>query len=161
MTKAYLIQSVQMGRGNRHAASTKDKPNVIDIPEKEFDRLEATGAVRKPTEAEIKIGYVEDAEVVSDTPPAATTEPASQAPVTTEPASQAPASNEPTNKEPATKEPADAELDAARAEYEELFGAKPGNMKLETLQDKIAKKKAENDAAQAAANGSSETDLGV
>lgn len=66
--KAYLIGSLQVGRNTRHEASTADKPNVIDLDDAEFARLEAMGAVRKATEKEIKIGYAEDAVVVKETP---------------------------------------------------------------------------------------------
>jgi len=49
-------------------ASTDDEPVVVDLSEKEFDRLEAMNAVRKPTAKELKLAQIEDAEVVQDAP---------------------------------------------------------------------------------------------
>lgn len=114
--KAYLINSVQIAR-QRYPASTEEEPSIIDLEKKEFSRLEAIGAVRKPTEREEKLARnaaVEDAEIVDE-------------------------SDEETDEESEDDE------DELRAEYERLFDAKPGNMKPETIKKKIAEKQAEND----------------
>lgn len=52
--KAYLINSLKIGK-TTHRASTEDKPVVIDLDGKEFKRLETMGAVRTPTENELKL----------------------------------------------------------------------------------------------------------
>lgn len=65
--KAYALVSLKIG-DTTHKASTDDKPVVVDVSEKEFDRLEAMNAVRKPTANELKLASIEDAEIVDETP---------------------------------------------------------------------------------------------
>lgn len=65
--KALALVSLKMGNVT-HKASTDDEPVVVDVSQQEFDRLEAMGAVRKPTAKELKLAQIEDAEIVEETP---------------------------------------------------------------------------------------------
>ena len=63
--KAYALASLKIGK-KTHKASTEDNPVVIELAAKEFQRLEAMGAVREATAKEVKMSEVEDAEIVED-----------------------------------------------------------------------------------------------
>ena len=66
--KAYALASLKIGK-KTHKASTDDEPSVVELSDKEFERLEGMGAVRKPTDKELKLAAVEEAEVVEETAP--------------------------------------------------------------------------------------------
>ena len=66
--KAYALASLKIGK-KTHKASTDDEPTVVELSDKEFKRLEGMGAVRKPTDKELKLAAVEEAEVVEETAP--------------------------------------------------------------------------------------------
>lgn len=52
--KALAVHTLRMGN-ETHAASTKDVPNIIDLDDEEYERLEELGAVRKPTKEETAV----------------------------------------------------------------------------------------------------------
>ena len=66
--KAYALASLKIGK-KTHKASTDDEPSVVELSDKEFKRLEGMGAVRTPTDKELKLAAVEEAEVVEETAP--------------------------------------------------------------------------------------------
>ena len=66
--KAYALASLKIGK-KTHKASTDDEPTVVELSDKEFKRLEGMGAVRTPTDKELKLAAVEEAEVVEETAP--------------------------------------------------------------------------------------------
>lgn len=65
--KAYALASLKIGK-KAYKASTDNEPVVVDLSQKEFNRLEAMGAVREPTANELKMADVEEAEIVEEKP---------------------------------------------------------------------------------------------
>jgi hypothetical protein len=52
--KAYAISTIQREK-DQVVASTAERPSIFEVDDKEYRRLERMGAVRKPTDHELKL----------------------------------------------------------------------------------------------------------